>query len=112
MANKTFKKKMNAMIRAANEAYEESQLVRRVALDKLHPNLANVFKESFVPGVKGGGVALPDWVRLRGNKEHDAFMKSWARWWDANHMDLDMPDGIPGWDYKTRNYMQRTGPPE
>jgi hypothetical protein len=105
MAKKTFKQKMNAMVQAANEAYEQSQLVRRVVLDKLHPSLASVFKASFIPGIKGEGNALVDWVRLRENQEHSAFMRTWNRWWDANHMDLEMPDGISGWDYKARDFI-------
>jgi hypothetical protein len=103
------KKQIDAIAKAADEAFEEAQLVRRGVLEKLHPALPFMFKESFIPGARIARGAMIGNLSAEKKEYAQLFvdwfnhMANWSKWWDSNHMDLDMPEGIPLWDAKDRN---------
>ncbi|MFL5243318.1 MAG: S1C family serine protease [Gemmataceae bacterium] len=94
---------------ALNAASEEARLVKPKALDKAHPDMPRMFRETFLRELDLARIAMAG-LTSKSKEERDQLSEPVRefvsrseerdKWWNAHRFDLDIPDDVPFWDAK------------
>jgi hypothetical protein len=91
------------------EARDAAGLVRHEVLAKLHPELPQVWRQTFMQVVGMNAIwtmaGQPQFFDEALRRQFVDLDRAWDQWWAAHRRDLDIPDDMPLWDAEKKDFV-------
>jgi hypothetical protein len=91
------------------EARDAAGLARPEVLAKLHPDLPQVWRQTFLHVVGMNAIwttaGQPPFFDETLRRQLVALEQQWDQWWAAHRRDLDIPDDTPLWDAQKKDFV-------
>jgi hypothetical protein len=91
------------------EARDAAGLVRHEVLAKLHPELPQVWRQTFMQVVGMNSIwtmaGQPPFFDETLRQQLVDLDRTWDQWWASHRRDLDIPDDMPLWDAEKKDFV-------